>query len=133
MERETHTDTKTEEQKKISHRQGEVRLLEHPVEVLVQPIEQEGQHLLGVLLGVAVELRGELGDGGLQGGWGHRAPAAEPQVLQNHSSTRAETRKDRHARVRVSKQVFRGGEGTVETHKNGMARHGQGISVPTAF
>lgn len=39
--------------------QGKIRLLLHTVQIFMEPIQQEGQQLLGVLLLVARELRGE--------------------------------------------------------------------------
>lgn len=39
--------------------QGKIRLLLHTVQIFVEPIQQEGQQLLGVLLLVTRELRSE--------------------------------------------------------------------------
>lgn len=39
--------------------QGKIRLLLHAVQIFMEPIQQEGQQLLGVLLLVARELRRE--------------------------------------------------------------------------
>lgn len=42
--------------------QGKIRLLLHTVQIFMEPIQQEGQQLLGVLLLVARELRGKTPD-----------------------------------------------------------------------
>lgn len=43
----------------LSVSQGKIRLLLHTVQIFMEPIQQEGQQLLGVLLLVARELRSE--------------------------------------------------------------------------
>lgn len=63
------------------YREREVGLFGHPVEVLVQAIEEERQHLLRVLLGVPSKLRGKLRDRALEAHGGDGAAAAKPQVL----------------------------------------------------
>lgn len=43
----------------LSVSQGKIRLLLHTVQIFMEPIQQKGQQLLGVLLLVARELRSE--------------------------------------------------------------------------
>ena len=58
-----------------------VGLLSHPVQVLVQAVQQEGQQLLAVLLLVTAELRrkpgGGGGGGGVEGGGGVNVGCAD--------------------------------------------------------
>ncbi|KAL7546254.1 hypothetical protein ACHAWF_012767 [Thalassiosira exigua] len=127
-----------------------VRFDFHPIEVLVDPVQQKRQQLLGVLLLVPLELRRELRQVGLERPRVVRRPRSQPEVLRQLGVARHE-RASRAEEVLavdlgavvVPQEVIREGDGVRQTleaavHEARVAQVGQphppgaGVAVVSA-